>query len=101
MANTYQPVYQPGPTPNYAGPYAPPSAPPPNENGHYDQKSPYEGERFKPRKRLNDPFFFVFFLLQLAGFIVVSGIAVNQWVKSGGLGGGVGSGHTGTDVTLN
>ncbi|CCM05448.1 uncharacterized protein FIBRA_07667 [Fibroporia radiculosa] len=98
-----QPVYQPGPTPNYAEPYAPSGAPPDTDfgNGFSDPKSPYEGDRFKPRKRINDPFFLIVFMLQLAGFAVLSGIAVNEWVKSGGLGGGIGSGNTGSSVTLN
>ncbi|KAH9935626.1 plasma-membrane choline transporter-domain-containing protein [Fomitopsis serialis] len=90
--------YAPGPTPNYAPQYAPPAGPPPN--GYGDQKSPYEGDRFRPRKRINDPLFLIFFLLQFAGFIVLSGIALNEWVKNGGLGGGVGD-NTGTGVTLN
>jgi len=106
MSNVYHPKYQPGPTPNYANPYASTIGPPQstnydNGNGYNDQKTPYEGDRFRPRRRINDPFFLIFFVLQLAGFIVVSGIAINEWVKSGGLGGGIGSGDTGSGVTLN
>ncbi|KAI0949301.1 hypothetical protein AcW1_008955 [Taiwanofungus camphoratus] len=95
------PVYQPGPTPNYVkSAYAPP--PPANyADGYGDHKSSYEGDRFRPRKRINDPFFLFFFVLQFAGFVVISAIAINEWIKSGGLGGGIGSGDTGNGVTLN
>jgi hypothetical protein len=47
----------PGPTPTYR--YAPTPTQP-----TYDSKSPYEGDRFRPRKRINDPIFLVFFILQ-------------------------------------
>lgn len=56
----YQPVYQPGPAPNYAQ-----VQPQPPQYAQADQKSPYEGDRFKPKKRLNDPFFLLFFILQV------------------------------------
>ncbi|EPS94136.1 hypothetical protein FOMPIDRAFT_1153435 [Fomitopsis schrenkii] len=90
--------YAPGPTPNYAPQYAPPAGPPTDGFGG-DQKSPYEGDRFRPRKRVNDPLFLIFFVAQFFGFIALSGIALNQWVKNGGLGGGVGR-SSGTSVTL-
>ncbi|KZT10655.1 DUF580-domain-containing protein [Laetiporus sulphureus 93-53] len=92
-----QPTYQPGPTPNYASQYVPPPGPPDAR----DEKSPYEGERFHSRKIGNDLGFLIFFILQFAGFIVISAIALNEWIKSGGLGGGIGSGDTGNSVTLN
>ncbi|KAL4254261.1 Protein PNS1 [Abortiporus biennis] len=101
--NNYQPAYAPGPTPQYA----PPSGhPPPNQtnfNGEYaPEKSPYEGDRFKPKKRINDPLFLIFFIAQFAGFVVVSALAISEWVKQGGLGGSIGGGdHTGNSVTLN
>ncbi|PCH43440.1 DUF580-domain-containing protein [Wolfiporia cocos MD-104 SS10] len=101
MSSGYQPMYAPGPTPYYAEPYDPPADPPPSGGYGYDAKSPYEGERFRPKKRVNDPLFLIFFVLQFAGFVVLSAISVNEWVKSGGLGGGIGSGDTGTSVTLN
>ncbi|THH15552.1 hypothetical protein EUX98_g9448 [Antrodiella citrinella] len=89
----YNPTYQPGPTPNYA---------PPNEPSYAaDQKSPYEGDRFKPKTRINDPLFLIFFILHFAGFVVLSASAIHQWVKDGGLGGGIGGGDTGSSVTLN
>ncbi|KAH9946970.1 DUF580-domain-containing protein [Amylocystis lapponica] len=96
----YEPVYgqpalHPGPTPNYAEPLPPPSY----VDG--DNKSPYEGDRFRPKKRINDPIFLIFFVLQLAGFAVLSGIVISEWVSSGGLGGGIGGGNTGNGVTLN
>ena len=31
-----------------------------------DQKSPYEGERFKPKKRINDPIFLILFIAQVS-----------------------------------
>ncbi|GBE81179.1 DUF580-domain-containing protein [Sparassis latifolia] len=102
----YQPVYQPGPTPNYAETsYAPPPQPPYDQTygggGYGDQKSPFEGDRFKPRPRINDPIFLIFFILQFAGFTVLSAIVIKQWIKNRGLGGGIGSGDTGNAVTLN
>ncbi|KAJ6499296.1 plasma-membrane choline transporter-domain-containing protein [Mycena sanguinolenta] len=97
----YQPSYQPGappgPTPQYAAPqYAPPPEP-----FYGDTKSPYENGRFKPKKRINDPIVLVLFVLQFLGFAAVSGIAISEWVKDGGLGGGLGKDNTGTAVTLN
>jgi len=94
----YQPVYQPGPTPHYAPPAEPPTG---NHGYRADQKSPYEGDRFKPKKRINDPFFLIFFVLQFAAFVVLSALAISEWVKDGGLGGGIGGGDTGNSVTLN
>ena len=35
------------------------------------------------------------------GFAAVSGVALSTWISQGGLGGGLGKGHTGTGVTLN
>lgn len=98
----YQPVYEPGPTPQYGGSsYAPPPGPPPQAYGS-DQKSPYEGGRFTPKKRIHDPIFLVLFIAQFVGFVIISAIVLSDWVKHGGLGGGVGGdGNTGTSVTLN
>jgi len=90
-----QPAFQPGPTPKYAEPLPPPSY------ADGDQKSPFEGDRFKPKKRINDPIFLVFFVFQLAGFAVLSGLVISEWIKAGGLGGGLGGGDTGSSVTLN
>ncbi|GLB37068.1 putative CTL (choline transporter-like) family protein [Lyophyllum shimeji] len=90
----------PGPTPNYGGGYGG-YAPTPQQP--YDQKSPYEGERFKPKKRINDPIFLILFVLQFLGFAALSGIVISSWVSNGGLGGGLGKagGKTGTAITLN
>jgi len=67
-----------------------------------EQKSPYEGDRFKPQKRINDPIFLIFFVLQLVGFAGLSGISISEWISDGGLGGGLGNGsQTGGSVTLN
>ncbi len=72
----YQPVDgpAPGPTPVYAPSYAQPAY----GQGEYgqgygqggggysgDQKNPYEGERFKPKKRINDPIFLILFIAQV------------------------------------
>ncbi|KAF8738077.1 hypothetical protein AX14_012051 [Amanita brunnescens Koide BX004] len=90
----------PGPTPGYAPTYR--YAPTPTQPTN-DSKSPYEGDRFRPRKRINDPIFLVVFILQLLGFAALSGIAISSWISSGGLGGGLGKGgvKTGIPVTLN
>lgn len=92
---TFQPPY-PGPTPSY-------SPVPQEQQAQYaaDTKNPYEGDRFKPKKRINDPIFLVLFILQFVGFVAVTAIAISSWVSSGGLGGGLGSDDTGTQVTLN
>ena len=39
--------------------------------------------------------------LQVVGYTVVSVIVLLDWVKHGGLGGGVGGGDTGSRITLN
>ncbi|KAF7985040.1 hypothetical protein HWV62_8873 [Athelia sp. TMB] len=90
-----------GPNPGYAPNYAPPPQAPYQQNPYNgEQKSPYDGDRFKPKKRLNDPIFLVFFVLQFLGFAALSGIVLSEWISEGGLGGGAGSGNTGTSVTL-
>lgn len=60
----YQPVYQAGPVPSYGEPSYP-MQPPPETYGS-DQKNPYEGGRFAPKMRVHDPFFLVFFILQVS-----------------------------------
>lgn len=96
----YKSFEPPGPSPGYSQPYAQPINPPPQFNE--DTKSPYEGGRFQPKKRVNDPIFLVLFILQLLAFAAVSAIAINGWIKIGGLGGGVGgNGESGSAVTLN
>lgn len=56
-----------GPNPGYSSEYAPYSSAPqaPLIGPYNDVKSPYEGDRFKPKKKLNDPVFFVLFILQV------------------------------------
>ncbi|KAF8844322.1 DUF580-domain-containing protein [Paxillus ammoniavirescens] len=99
QAHEHQPFVG-GPTPGYSRPYAQVSQPP--DGFHGNTKSPFDDGRFQPRKRVNDIFFLLFFILQLLGFAALSGIVISQWVKEGGLGGGLGSGgQTGTAVTLN
>ncbi|WVW83672.1 protein PNS1 [Kwoniella bestiolae CBS 10118] len=103
-------------------PYAPPQGPPQGQNygndnsyhpesgappayvdtAPFSQANEKTGQRLNPKKRLNDPIFLVLFLASLAGFAVVSGIAIKSFIDVGGLGGGVGSGtgRTGSSVTL-
>ncbi|KAJ3748726.1 DUF580-domain-containing protein [Lentinula detonsa] len=91
----------PGPTPNYAEPsYSQPQA---NIGGGGENKQSYEGERFKPKAKINDPFFLVFFVLQFLGFVALSAVAIHSWVSDGGLGGGLGKSgaSSGSAVTLN
>ncbi|KAJ4483429.1 plasma-membrane choline transporter-domain-containing protein [Lentinula aciculospora] len=90
----------PGPTPNYVDPsYNQPQA----NNGGGEYKQSYEGERFKPKKQINDPFFLIFFVLQFFGFVALSAVAIHSWVSDGGLGGGLGKSgaSSGSAVTLN
>ncbi|KDQ21667.1 hypothetical protein BOTBODRAFT_99551 [Botryobasidium botryosum FD-172 SS1] len=97
--SSYQPVHSSQP---YApSNYGPPPGPPPDPL-FTDSKDAGTGERFKPKKKLNDPFFLAFFILTVLGFAAVSGVAIHDWIQHGGLGGGVGNGkQTGTSVTLN
>ncbi len=62
---SYQPVYDQTPAPSYTTPSYP-VHPPPNNGYATDQKNPYEGGRFTPKKRIHDPFFLVFFILQVS-----------------------------------
>jgi hypothetical protein len=113
-------VPPPGPPPNGnynmkpSQPYA--QAQPPNggyaENGGgnmYGDTAPFSqanektGARFSPKKRLNDPIPLVLFIATIAGWAVVSGIAIKSFVDVNGLGGGFGKasqGGTGTAITL-
>lgn len=54
--------------PEYSQTYAPPPGPP---QGEYDLKSPYEGDRFKPTKRINDPIFLILFILTVRSCIII------------------------------
>ena len=54
-----------------------------------------------PSQRVKDPFFLVFYILTVLGYCAVSGIALNAWRQSGGLGDGLGKGQGGSAVTLN
>ena len=58
----------PGPTPNYGEPY---QADAPNY-GNGDVKNPYEGDRFKPKKTINDPIFLVLFVAQVCFYLAPS-----------------------------
>ncbi|KAF8586325.1 DUF580-domain-containing protein [Ramaria rubella] len=104
MASNYPPTYTPGPSAPYAKSadetgYAP--------NAWADQKTYQEyGTPLEiKKKRVNDWFFLLFFVLQFLGFAALSGIVLHSWVQDGGLGGGIGGGtdgsNTGTRITLN
>ncbi|EMD37617.1 hypothetical protein CERSUDRAFT_114269 [Gelatoporia subvermispora B] len=97
---SYQPVYGPGPTPNYAEQYAPPIQSE-YRGGYAEQKSPYENDRFRPKKRLNDPIFLILFIAQLVGMGILAGIVISDYIKKGGLGGGLGEDDSGNNITLN
>lgn len=57
-------AYQPG----VSEPYAAPSGPPPRNSYGPDKGAmdPYEGDRFKPKKRVNDPFVLLLFVAQVS-----------------------------------
>ena len=64
----YQPVYEPGPPSNYGGPsYAYGGAPP--QTYATDSKSPFDGGRFAPKKRINDWAFLLLFIAQVSDAI--------------------------------
>ncbi|KAH7888708.1 plasma-membrane choline transporter-domain-containing protein [Phlebopus sp. FC_14] len=104
QGHEYQPFINDGrPAPGYSQPYAQPIIQPsyPPDQAYGDSKSPFEDGRFQPKKRVNDVFFLIFFILQLLAFAALSGIVLSQWVNDGGLGGGLGNGsQTGTSITL-
>jgi hypothetical protein len=60
----YQEVPYPGPTPAYGQGYGG-YAPPPQQQPMYDNKTPFDNGRFKPKKKINDPIFLVLFVLQV------------------------------------
>ncbi|KAI5449166.1 putative choline transporter, variant 2 [Naganishia albida] len=107
---------QPYPQPPYAAQqYAPPSMPPtapyaepqgfsntaPN-GGQFVVSDGNEktGQRFKPKKRFNDPLFAIAFVAVFAGFVALSAITIRQFVRYNGAGGGFGSDSTGSARTL-
>ncbi|WVQ82442.1 protein PNS1 [Cryptococcus sp. DSM 104549] len=78
---------------------------PPNyqDTAPFSQANEKTGQRLNPRKRINDIIPLILFIASVAGFVVVSAIAISSFVKVGGLGGGFGSsasGRTGSSVTL-
>ncbi|RSH81537.1 Protein pns1 [Saitozyma podzolica] len=88
------------PSQDYAESQAPPGY---NDTAPFSQANEKTGPRFAPRPRLNDPIFLVLFIASVVGFAVVSGIAIDTFVKYNGLGGGFGSsavGQTGNSVVL-
>ncbi|KAJ7594027.1 plasma-membrane choline transporter-domain-containing protein [Mycena floridula] len=94
----------PGPTPAYGGSnYMPPQEQqqPLYNTGNDYKNDPFEGDRFKPKKKINDPVFLVLFVLQFLGFCALAGITIASFVTGGGLGGGLGKDSTGNSVTLN
>ncbi|KAJ7581593.1 plasma-membrane choline transporter-domain-containing protein [Mycena floridula] len=94
----------PSPTPAYGGSnYMPPQEQqqPLYNTGNNYKNDPFEGDRFKPKKKINDPVFLVLFVLQFLGFCALAGITIASFVTSGGLGGSLGKDSTGNSVTLN
>ncbi|KAG1799715.1 plasma-membrane choline transporter-domain-containing protein [Suillus plorans] len=91
------------PTPGHSQPYAQPVVQPQyNPQSSANQKTPFDDGRFEPKKQVNDILFLVLFILQFAGFVALSGIALSGYVSNNGLGGGVGNGsQVGSSVTLN
>lgn len=94
------------PAPGYPPQYAPPPQPPVQQQynpGGGDSKSPYEGNRFKPQKRINDPIFLILFILQFLGFIAVTVLVARSYSADGALNGGLGKPgvKAGTALTLN
>ncbi|CAG7855020.1 Protein PNS1 [Serendipita indica DSM 11827] len=105
----------------YAQQYGAPSGPPPaqwqqqgqypptnngasgGDQGEFDKSNDgYEKpQRFKPKKKWNDLPFLVFFVLTVAGFATVSGLALYSWVRASGNGGGLGGNSTGNRSILN
>ena len=62
--------------PGFSQPYAPTNAFPPPQVGA-EEKSPYEGGRFTPKKRVKDPIFLALFIAQVckyAGFVGLFGL---------------------------
>lgn len=53
------------------------------------------------QQRVNDIIPLILYLATVFGFAAVSGIALHAYAQNGGLGGGLGSGDTGSSVTLN
>ena len=71
MTASYNNGYNPGPS----GPYASSQGPPTGDfSGGFggDVKNPYEGERFKPKKRIKDPIFLLLFIAQVRLYIPLS-----------------------------
>lgn len=69
----------------------------------FSQANEKTGERLNPKKRLNDPIPLIFYIASLAGFAVLSGIAIKSFIDVNGLGGGFGDntqGGTGSSITL-
>ncbi|KAG8833344.1 putative choline transporter, neither null mutation nor overexpression affects choline transport [Serendipita sp. 400] len=100
----------------YAQQYSGPSGPPPAQFSQQSQYPPNNGkwgeegndhtghaepQRFKPKKKWNDIPFLIFYILTVAGFATVSGLALYSWVKNDGGGGGLGGSRTGNKGILN
>ncbi|KAG8831941.1 putative choline transporter, neither null mutation nor overexpression affects choline transport [Serendipita sp. 399] len=76
---------------------------PPNNGSSHEKDHEHYGEpqRFKPKKKWNDLPFLIFYILTVAGFATVSGLALYSWVKNNGGGGGLGGNRTGNSNILN
>lgn len=69
----------------------------------FSQATEKTGARFRPKNRLKDPIFLVLFIAAVAGWAVLSAIALRSFTSVDGLGGGFGNsmqGGTGTSITL-
>ncbi|TIA89486.1 hypothetical protein E3P81_02942 [Wallemia ichthyophaga] len=77
-------------------PYYAPQQPPPPPPPPVDEK----GSRFKPKLKLRDPIFFVFFLLTFFAFIGLSGYALYEWNQAGSIQSGFGNTTASSNVTF-
>ncbi|KAJ9105586.1 hypothetical protein QFC19_003568 [Naganishia cerealis] len=73
----------------------------PTNGGQYAVSDGNEktGQRFRPKRRFNDPIFAILFVACFIGFVVLSALTIRQFVKYSGGGGGFGN-IGGTTATL-
>lgn len=106
--------YAPPSGPPHGQSYPPPSGPPQGDaeyggGNKYGDTAPFSqatektGARFRPKARLKDPIFLVLFIAVVAGWAVLSALAIRTFSDLNGLGGGMGNatqGGTGSSITL-
>ncbi|KAJ9111755.1 hypothetical protein QFC22_006414 [Naganishia vaughanmartiniae] len=83
----------------YAGPSFKPNDPNNTQQYAVSDGNEKTGQRFRPKKRFNDPIFAILFIACFIGFVALSAIVIRQFVKYGGGGGGFGD-IGGTSATL-